>query len=234
MTLKGDVVVLSLGGSLVVPNGGIDTDFLIQFNTFIRDQISSKKRRFFITVGGGGTTRHYQKAAHAVRTEHIDDVDLDWLGLHATRLNAQLVRTIFRDIADARVIKHYEVILKIDAPIAIAAGWKPGWSTDYCAVTLCQDYGIHQAINLTNIDHVYSADPRTNPDAKPLTDLTWESYRSMVGDKWIPGMNAPFDPIASKLAQDLNVTVKILNGKNLNNLAKALDDQSFEGTTIHN
>jgi uridylate kinase len=47
-------------------------------------------------------------------------------------------------------------------------------------------------------------------------------------------MNAPFDPIASKLAQDLNVTVKILNGKNLDNLAKALDDQSFEGTTIHN
>lgn len=234
MTLKGDVVVLSLGGSLVVPNGGIDTDFLIQFNQFIRNQISSKKRRFFITVGGGGTTRHYQKAAHAVRTEHIDDVDLDWLGLHATRLNAQLVRTIFRDIADARVIKHYEVILKIDAPVAIAAGWKPGWSTDYCAVTLCQDYGIHQAINLTNIDHVYSADPRTNPDAKPLTDLTWDSYRAMVGDKWIPGMNAPFDPIASKLAQDLNVTVKILNGKNLDNLAKALDDHAFEGTTIHN
>ena len=234
MTLKGDVVVLSLGGSLVVPNGGIDTDFLIAFNAFIRDQISSKKRRFFITVGGGGTTRHYQKAAHAVRTEHIDDVDLDWLGLHATRLNAQLVRTIFRDIADQRVIKHYEVILKIDAPVAIAAGWKPGWSTDYCAVTLCQDYGIHQAINLTNIDHVYSADPRTNPQAKPLKDLTWESYRAMVGDKWIPGMNAPFDPIASKLAQDLNVTVKILNGKNLDNLAKALDDQQFEGTTIHN
>lgn len=234
MTLKGDVIVLSLGGSLVVPNGGIDTDFLIQFNQFIRNQISSKKRRFFITVGGGGTTRHYQKAAHAVRTEHIDDVDLDWLGLHATRLNAQLVRTIFRDIADPRVIKHYEVILKIDAPVAVAAGWKPGWSTDYCAVTLCQDYGIHQAINLTNIDHVYSADPRTNPDAKPLTDLTWDSYRAMVGDKWTPGMNAPFDPIASKLAQDLNVTVKILNGKNLDNLSKALDDHPFEGTTIHN
>jgi uridylate kinase len=234
MTLKGDVVVLSLGGSLVVPNGGIDTQFLIHFNSFIRNQISSKKRRFFITVGGGGTTRHYQKAANEVRTDHIDDVDLDWLGLHATRLNAQLVRTIFRDIADQRVIKHYEVILKIDKPVAIAAGWKPGWSTDYCAVTLCQDYGITQAINLTNIDHVYDSDPRTNPQAKPLTDITWDSYREMVGDKWTPGMNAPFDPIASKLAQDLNVTVKILNGKNLDNLAKALDDKAFVGTTIHN
>jgi uridylate kinase len=234
MTIKGDVFVLSLGGSLVVPNGGIDTKFLINFNAFIRDQISSKKRRFFITVGGGGTTRHYQKAAHEVRKEDIDNIDLDWLGLHATRLNAQLVRTIFRDIADPRVIKHYEVILKIDKPIAIAAGWKPGWSTDYCAVTLCQDYSIPQAINLTNIDHVYTQDPRTNPDAKPLTDITWEKYRSMVGDVWVPGMNAPFDPIASKLAQDAGVTVKILNGNNLDNLAHALDDQAFVGTTIHN
>lgn len=234
MTIKGEVFVLSLGGSLVVPNGGIDTAFLQDFNSFIRRQISSKKRRFFITVGGGGTSRHYQQAASDVRKESIDHIDRDWLGLHATRLNAQLIRTIFRDIADQRVIKHYEVILKIEKPIAIAAGWKPGWSTDYCAITLCQDYNIPEAINLTNIDHVFNEDPRTNPQAKPLEDITWEHYREMVGDKWTPGMNAPFDPIASKLAQDLDITVKILNGKNLDNLADALDEKQFVGTTIHN
>jgi uridylate kinase len=234
MTQKGETFVLSLGGSLVVPNGGIDIQFLTDFNAFIRNQVSSKKRRFFITVGGGGTTRHYQKAAGEVRHQEIDDIDLDWLGLHATRLNAQLVRTVFRDIADARVIKHYEVILKIDKPVAIAAGWKPGWSTDYCAVTLCQDYNIPTVINLTNIDHVYDQDPRNNPKAKPLEDVTWANYRSMVGDKWVPGMNAPFDPVASRLAQDLDITVKILNGKNLENLEKALDNQAFTGTTIHN
>ncbi len=234
MTIGGNVFVLSLGGSLVVPNGGIDTQFLGEFNHFIRDQISSKKRRFFITVGGGGTSRHYQKAASEVRKEAIDDIDRDWLGLHATRLNAQLVRTVFRDIADQRVIKHYEVILKIDKPVAIAAGWKPGWSTDYCAITLCQDYNITSAINLTNIDHVYDADPRKNPKAKPISDITWKKYRTMVGDAWQPGMNAPFDPVASKLAEDLDVTVKILNGKNLDNLGKALDNKPFVGTTIHN
>ncbi len=233
MTHKGETFVLSLGGSLVVPNGGIDIQFLSDFNAFIRKQIANN-RRFFITVGGGGTTRHYQKAANQVRHQEIDNIDLDWLGLHATRLNAQLVRTIFRDIADVRVIKHYEVILKIDKPVAIAAGWKPGWSTDYCAVTLCQDYNIPHVINLTNIDHVYDKDPRDNPDAKPLTDVTWEDYRKMVGDAWVPGMNAPFDPVASKLAQDFDITVKILNGKNLENLEKALDNKEFVGTTIHN
>lgn len=232
MIYSKNAYILSLGGSLVVPNGGVNTQFLSEFNTFIRHQISAKQRRFFLTVGGGGITRHYQQAASEVRKEALDDVDRDWLGIHATRLNAQMIRTIFRDIADPRVIKHYEIILKIDKPIAIAAGWKPGWSTDYCAVTLCQDYGIKSVVNMTNIDYVYEKDPKKFPEAKPLTNISWKKYRTMIGDTWTPGMHAPFDPIASKLAQDLGITVKILNGKNLDNLASALDNKPFIGTTI--
>lgn len=233
MAETSNTFVLSLGGSLVVPSFGIDTKFLSEFDTFIRKQVSSKKRKFFISVGGGRTTRDYQEAARVVRGQKITDLDLDWIGLHATRLNAQLLRTIFVDIADPRVIKHYEIILKIEKPLAIAAGWKPGWSTDYCAITLCADYGMKHIINLTNIDQVYDKDPKKFPDAKPLVDLTWKEYFPIVGDKWIPGLNMPFDPIASRLAQDLGVTVKILNGKNLDNLAKALDGKPFHGTTIH-
>lgn len=225
--------VLSLGGSLVVPNGGIDTEFLSGFDRFIRKQISERKRRFFIVVGGGGTTRQYQKAARIVRGQKITDIDLDWLGLHATRLNGQLLRTIFVDIADPRVIKHYEIILKIERPVAIAAGWKPGWSTDYDSVTLCQDYGLNSVINMTNVDQVYDKDPKKFADAKPLVEITWKEYCAIAGDKWTPGMNLPFDPIASKLARKLGTTVKILNGKNLDNVAKALDGKPFHGTTIH-
>jgi uridylate kinase len=224
--------VLSLGGSLVVPNGGIDIQFLTMFNEFIRDQISSKKRRFFIVVGGGSTARHYRDAAEAVVGHKVTDEDLDWIGIHTTRLNAHMVRVIFRDIAHSHVIKHYEIIRKADEPVVVAAGWKPGWSTDYCAITLCQDYGIPHALNLTNVDQVYDKDPKNNPDAKPITETTWEEYRKMSGDKWVPGMNLPFDPIASKLAHELGITVKILNGKNLANVAKALDDMPFIGTTI--
>ncbi len=175
--------------------------------------------------------REYRDAAKAV-SGHISNTDLDWLGIHATRLNAQLVRTIFIDIADPRIIKHYEIILKIDQPVAIAAGWKPGWSTDYCAITLCQDYGIKQLLNLTNVDRVYNKDPNKFPDAKPMVDVTWKKYRAMVGDKWTPGMNVVFDPIASKLADELDVTVKILNGHNFDNLALALDGKSFVGSII--
>ncbi len=232
MSFDKNTYVLSLGGSLVVPNGGLDTNFLIAFNQFIRNQVSSKKRRFFIVVGGGKTTRNYQNAARLVKGEKIENIDLDWIGIHVTRLNAQLVRTIFRDIADPRVIKHYEIIRKTDRPVFVAAGWKPGWSTDYDAVMLCQDYGMKQVINLTNVDQVYDKDPKKFADAVPIVKTTWKKYRKIVGNTWTPGISLPFDPIASKLADKLGVTVKILNGKNLDNLALALNGKKFFGTTI--
>lgn len=232
MTEAEQVYILSLGGSLIIPDGGIDTTFLTKFRAFILRQISEKQRRFFIVVGGGSITRHYQKAAHEVRKHELSDTDADWLGIHATRLNAQLMRAIFQDIADPRVIKHYEIILKIQAPVTIAAGWKPGWSTDYCAVTICQDYGVSHVINMTNVDQVYSKDPNKYKDAKAIKEISWNHYRDMVGDVWKPGMNTPFDPIASKLAQDLGVVVKIINGKNLSTLEDALDGKEFVGTTI--
>lgn len=225
--------VLSVGGSLVVPGGIVDTKFLSEFNSFIRNQVSAKKRRFFIVVGGGSIAGKYIEAAKEIRGKELTDADKDWVGIHATRLNAQLMRTIFQDIADPRVIKHYEIILKIAQPVAIAAGWKPGWSTDYDAVTLCADYGIKQVVNLTNIDKVYDKDPNVYPDAKPIDAISWKKYRAMVGDTWSPRMSAPFDPIAARLAQELGVTAAILNGKNLTNLEKALDGKPFHGTTIH-
>ena len=222
-----------LSGALFVYPTGIDIEFLKAFNVFIRDQISSKRGDFY-SGGWRGDNAPVSGSAQAVRAHDIENIELDWLGIHATRLNAQMVRTIFQDIADPRVIKHYEVILKIDKPIAVAAGWKPGWSTDFCAVTLCEDYGIKSAINMTNVDQVYDKDPRKFPDAKPMVKTTWEEYRRLAGDKWTPGMNLPFDPIASRLADENGVTVKILNGKNLPNLAKALDNEPFVGTTISN
>jgi len=227
-----DKIVISLGGSLIVPNGGIDTVFLSKLNSFIRDRLAENpNRQFFLITGGGATARQYIDAGKAVIGELTDD-DLDWLGIHATRLNAHLVRTIFRDIAHPVIIEHYEVILKVEEPLVICSGWKPGWSTDYCATMICEDYGVKELINLSNIEKVYDKDPKQFPDAKPLDQISWGELRSMVGDEWVPGMNAPFDPIASKKAQELGVKVAVMKGNDFENLERYLKDEEFIGTTI--
>ena len=216
---------------MIVPNGGINTDFLKNFNSFIREQITAYNRRFFIVCGGGSTSRHYQKAAREVIGE-IACEDVDWLGIHATRLNAHLLRTIFRDIAYFRVKKQYDKEDKVTEPVMIASGWKPGWSTDFDAVLLAQEYGAKTVINLTNITKVYDKDPNKNSDAKPLDKLSWKDYRTMVGDQWNPGMNVPFDPVAAKKAEELGLKVVILKGDDLENVKNYLAGNEFIGTIL--
>jgi len=223
-------IVISLGGSLVVPNGGIDTKFLSQFNTFIRGKIA-KKWRFFIVVGGGATARHYIESAKGIAGK-ITDWDLDWLGIHSTRLNAHLVRTIFQDIAHPRIIANYEKKIEhLTQPLVISSGWKPGCSTDYDAVVLAREYGAKVVVNMSNIVCVYDKDPNRFPSAKKLHNLTWEEFEKIVGNKWQPGSNLPFDPIATKLAKKLGIAVYVV-GKDLKNLDRIFDGQDFIGTVI--
>lgn len=228
-----DKIVISLGGSLIVPNGGIDVEFLKKFNEFIRKQLAeNKNRQFFIVAGGGATARHYRDAGRDVVGHELLPDDLDWLGIHATKLNAHLIRTIFRDVAHPYVLKHYEIIRKVKEPIVVAAGWKPGWSTDFCTVMVCEDYNVSEIVNLSNIDMVYNKDPKTNPDATPIKKTTWTDFKKLVGDEWVPGMHIPFDPIATKKAEELGLKVVIMKGNDFENLDNYLEDREFIGTVI--
>ncbi len=229
---KKETIVLKLGGSLIVPNGGLNISYIKKFYTFIRNQVAEKNRRFFIFIGGGLLSRHYRDAGAEITGHELTVEDLDWLGIHATRLNAHLFRTIFRDLAHPVIINDYEVVYKSQKPIVIAAGWKPGWSTDYDAVILAQDYNVKTVIKMSNTNFIFDRDPRKFNDAKALKKLTWKKYRSMIGNKWVPGAHAPFDPIASRLASELGLKVVYLNGKDLDNLEKALNSKNFEGTII--
>jgi len=208
----GEKFVISVGGSLIVPNKGVNTTFLKELNTFIRNQITQNpNRQFFVVTGGGLTARHYRDAGREVVGHELTEEDQDWLGIHATRLNAHLLRTIFQDIAHPAIIKDYTIIRKVTEPVIIAAGWKPGFSTDFYAVLLCEDYHIPTVINLSNVDQVYDKDPHKFSDATPIAKISWEEFRLLVGDKWHPGMHAPFDPIAAKKAEELNRKIVTLN-----------------------
>ncbi len=220
--------ILSLGGSLIVPNK-IDASFLKKFKAFTEAQIK-KGNRFIVVAGGGATARAYRDAGAAVvRKMPIDD--LDWLGIHSTRLNAHLIRTIFRGVAHPTIITNPTIKEKIKEPLIIGAGYRPGASTDLIAVKMAKTYGAHTIINLSNIDYVYNKDPK-KPGAKKIENISWKNFRKIVGNKWDPGLHAPFDPIASKFADENKLEVIVLNGKNLANLGSALSGKKFKGTVI--
>ena len=114
----------------------------------------------------------------------------------------------------------------------VAAGWRPGNSTDYIAVILAKYFDASVVINLSNIDYVYDVDPRTHPEAEPRECMTWPDFRALVGDEWSPGLSAPFDPVAARLAEERNMEVVIMNGNDLDNVARYLNNEPSRGTVI--
>jgi uridylate kinase len=225
------VTVISLGGSIVAPDS-VDEAFLKEFLVLIGEMLKQdEQRRFIFVVGGGGPARNYQKAYRSI-CEHIIDNEADWIGVMATRLNAQLIKAIMGDWCTQDVVIDPTQTEAFAGRVLVAAGWKPGFSSDYDAVLLAERFNADKVINLSNIEKVYTDDPKKNPDAKPIDAISWADFRAMVGDEWVPGKNVPFDPIASRHASKIGIKVICAAGKDLPNLKKILNDEAFIGTTI--
>lgn len=227
-------MILSVGGSIVAPEKP-DSEFLAAFVKNVKEFLSENpETRLILVVGGGGPARIYQQAFRDVtKTLPSSDTDAaDWIGIMATRLNAQLVKAAFGDLCLEAVVTDPTAANEFNGKILVAAGWKPGFSTDNDAVLLAEKFNGDTVVNLSNIEKVYTDDPRKNPDAKPLDEISWADFRKMVGDEWVPGKNCPFDPIASKKAEALGLKVICAGGKNLPNIRAILEDKDYIGTTI--
>jgi uridylate kinase len=222
-------VVVALGGSIVHPDG-IDVQFLKDFKKFLAPFLK-RGTKFVFVVGGGKLSRNFQEAAERVSSK-VTDEDKDWIGIHATRLNAHLLRTIFRDVADPVVIDIRGRIKKLKHPVTIASGWRPGWSTDYVAMRIAADFGAHEAIIAGKPAYVYNKDFTKHANAVPFDELTWRAYRKLIPAKWKPGLHAPVDPIGAALGAREDVKAIIIDGRNMKNFGALLKGEEFKGTII--
>ena len=217
-----NTIVLSLGGSVLVQDA-INIDFIRAFKALVL----RRKERFIIVVGGGKVCRMYQDAG---RVLDASQDDIDWTGIAVTRANAELLRAAFGEHAHDEVIINPTKLMKTDKKVFIAAGWKPGCSTDHDAVLLAQTYGATTVVNMTNVDYLYDKDPRET-GAKKIEKTTWKELQKIVGTAWTPGMHAPFDPVATALGGKLGLRLLLL-GNDLKNFGHALDGRKFKGTVV--
>lgn len=229
------VTVLSVGGSIVAPDKP-DFDFLDKFSKTIRNWLlQDSSRKIIMVIGGGAPARDYQSAYRKVcdlRKAPAKNDEADWIGIMATRLNAQLVKAVFEDLCPNPVVYDPTTVDMFGGQILVAAGWKPGFSTDNDAVVLAERFSGNLVVNLSNIAKVYTDDPKKNPEARPIDSISWEDFIKIVGTEWVPGKNTPFDPIASQRAQKAGIKVICAAGKDIENLENILNGKDCKGTVI--
>lgn len=225
------IVVISLGGSLIAPQAGIDTKFLKQFRSLVVRYVQ-KGYRFVIIMGGGTIARQYQDALrHAGVTSPIEH---DWIAIRVTRVNAHLLRILFGNAArDSVIMKPSEVHADAfgNKKILLAGGEKPGQTTDCVAVKCAIGVGADMVLNLSNVDYIYDRDPKKYRGAKKLHELSWTNFQKLFPRRHTPGSNVPFDPVATALAKKYKLTVGFL-GANLSNVNNFLQEKKFRGTVV--
>ncbi len=160
------VTVISLGGSIIAPRG-VDTAFLKGFFRLVEERLTAEPRQKLIIVcGGGSLARDYQAALREVDPAARSD-DLDWVGVAATRVNGELLRRMLHPWCVEDLVTDPSAVSVFAGRILVAAGWKPGFSTDNDAVVLARRFSSGTVVNLSNIAKVYSDDPKKNPAAQP-------------------------------------------------------------------
>jgi len=227
-----EIIVISVGGSLIVPSKGDGTPdgkFLKRLREFVTTAVAGGKKLVLI-AGGGRTTRTYQAALDEL-VETNDD-DRDWIGIHATRLNGQLLKIALKEFTDEYLVTNPNELPQSDKPVIVGSGYKPGSSTDLRAVQIAKNLGATKVINLSNIDYAYTADPNEDPNAQKIEEMTWDEFLTLIPDTWSPGLNAPFDPIASREAKESGIEVAIINGNKLEEIEKYLAGEEFIGSVI--
>lgn len=226
-----DLHIFDMGGSIVAP-GKPDVRYLRGFLDFLNSWLDDDpSRSAIIVVGGGAAAREWQGALKELAPNSPSET-LDWIGVMATRLNAELVRGLLETLCLDPVVTDPSGSFPFRGRVLVAAGWKPGFSTDYDAVILAERFKVDTIIVLSNIPQIYDKDPSVNSFAKAISELTWVQYKKLAGSEWQPGINIPFDPIASELASSAGLRIICAAGADFENLAAILAGEKFIGTVI--
>lgn len=227
--MKKKVIILSLGGSLIIPDK-INVKFLKEFKKIIIK--NTKINKFIIVCGGGNVARRY---ISALKTEGINQKFQNFAGISATRMNARFVNYFFNQDSEWGIpvkIKDIEKYLKKqDIVFTGALEYRPHQTSDSTATEIAQKFKTI-FINLTNIKGLYNKNPAKYKNAKFIPKISWEDFYKMANKiEFKPGQHFVLDQTASKIILKNKIKTYII-GKDLKQLDNFLNNKNFVGTII--
>ena len=228
--------VATLGGSLLRPEVENRHAWLEALCTVVEEVVSSGFR-LALVVGGGAPAREGIELAKPMIGNDVDA--LDRIGIAATRLNATIVAEALR-FAGNNVSTSIPINIEEAAEhaqnhsIVVMGGTTPGHTTDAVAIRLAKRLGAERCIIATNVGHVFSSDPRSNPDAVKFEHMTHDQLLEVVGpaEHRNAGGSGVIDPIGADVARNAGLNLAVVDGRDMERLRAALKGESFEGTNI--
>jgi uridylate kinase len=221
-------VVVKLGGFVFPPN---PDPKVIQSYADVFRKISERGDRLVVVAGGGADARKYIRLA---RELGASEFTCDLLGIEVSRLNARLIISALANRAYPEPPQSLSLLQEAFeiGKIVVAGGMQPAQSTNAVAALSAEAIAADLLLNATNIDGVYTSDPKKNPSAKLLDTIeTVDLMKLVLSESMEAGTYELFDPVAIKVVERSGVKTRILDGREPENIEKAARGESL-GTLV--
>ena len=237
MATKYKRILLKLSGESLMGNDpfGINRDTIMAIVRQVKE-IADLGVQVGIVVGGGNIFRGVSAQAGS-----MDRATADYMGMMATVMNALALKDAFESVgAKARVqsaLSMQQIAETYARPKAIqyleehkivifAAGTgNPFFTTDTAAALRGAEMGCEVMLKATNVDGVYTADPKKDSAAT--------RYKSVTFNEAIAKKLKVMDTTAFTLCQERNLNIVVFSIHKEGALKRVILGED-EGTLVHN
>jgi uridylate kinase len=212
-------VVLKLGGHVVFGEG-VDVELLMGYVRLLEEVFDGG--RWVVVVGGGEQARRYIAAARKIG---LDEATCDEAAIKVTRLHAYLFARALGDLAVQAVPTTVDEIRYLTGfgRIVVSGGMQAGQSTMAVSIHAASVIGAERVVVASDVDGVYTDDPKKNPAAKLLPRISFAQLAEIskkvsqrAGDYQL------IDAVGLAMALRTRIPLYYVNGNNLEAVRQAL------------
>ena len=213
-------IVVKLGGHLISRGDGLNIDLFKKYSKLFSEIYDGG--RWCIVVGGGEEARRYVKAARALG---INESICDLIAVKVTRINALLLASLLGEKAVQKIPESLEELIQYSSRgrIVVMGGLQPGQSTIAVSALAAETINADKLIVATDVDGIYTDDPKLNPEARLLEEVTLSQLMKIVEKtSHRAGEYKLMDMVAYKVLSRSHIQTIYLNGMDPENVRRAI------------
>jgi len=222
-------IVLKLSGHLLFPS--IAHEKVALYAQVIKSLLEMG-HKVHAVVGGGLPARQYINVARAL---DIDEASCDEIGIVISRLNALLLAKAIRELSYYRIPKSFEELDEAltSGRCVVLGGLQPGQSTSAVAALLAERVKADLLILTTDVDGIYAEDPKVNPKAKKIDEISAKDLKQLVLSlEAKAGGYKLIDLVALSIIERAKIPTVVINGSETENIFRVIAGEKI-GTRIN-
>ena len=221
-------VVVRIGGSVVAspPN----PEIMSKYAGLLRE-LKEQRHELVVVVGGGSVARDFIRIA---KDMGLSEFDQDEVAIGVSRLFAQLLAMKLGDLGSGSVPTSVdEAVQELNTgKIVVMGGVRPGMTTDAVAAMVAEQVGAELLVKATDVDGVFTRDPKKHPNAKKIDELDFDDLsRLFEENRHKAGIHQILDSKAVKVLERSRVRMVVVNGFKPTNVLLAVRGERV-GTII--